>query len=41
MIDAGIFKSIWLEIFVVIVKVINRTATRILSGMILYETFMD
>ena len=41
MINVGISKSIWLEIFAVIVKVINRTATRIFSGMTLYETFMD
>ena len=41
MIDADISKSIWLEIFVVIIKVINRTVTRTLSGITLYKTFMD
>ena len=31
----------WLEIFAAIIKVINRTATRTLSGMTLYKTFID
>ena len=41
MINVGIPKSMWLKIFVAIVKVINRTATRTLSGIILYKTFID
>ena len=41
MIDAGIPKSMWPEILAAIVKVTNRTATRTLSGMTPYETFMD
>ena len=41
MIDVDILKSIWLEILAAIVKVINKIVTRILSGMTLYETFMD
>ena len=41
MINVGIPKSIWLEIFAVIIKVINRTATRILSDITLYKIFMD
>ena len=41
MINAGIPKSIWLKILAAIIKMINRTATRILSGITLYETFMD
>ena len=41
MINADILKSIWPEIFAAIIKVINRTATRILSGITLYKTFID
>ena len=41
MINVDIPKSIWLEILVVIVKVINKTATRILSNMTPYKTFID
>ena len=41
MINVDIPKSIWLEILAAIIKVINRTVTRILSGIILYEIFMD
>ena len=41
MINADIFKPIWLKILAAIVKVINRTATRILSSITLYKTFID
>ena len=41
MINADIPKSIWLEIFAAIIKMINRTVTRTLSGITLYKTFMD
>ena len=41
MINADILKSIWLEIFVVIIKIINKTATRTLSDITLYKTFID
>ena len=41
MINAGIFKSIWLEILAAIIKMINKTATRTLSNIIPYKTFMD
>ena len=41
MINAGIPKSIWLEIFAAIIKVINRIVTRTFSGITLYKIFMD
>ena len=41
MINVDIPKSIWLEIFAAIIKMINRTATRTLSGITLYKTFID
>ena len=41
MINVGIPKSIWLEILAAIVKMINRIATRILSGITLYKTFIN
>ena len=41
MIDAGIPKSIWPEILAAIIKMINRTATRILSSISLYKTFIN
>ena len=40
-INAGIPKSIWLEILVVIINVINKTVTRILSSITPYKTFID
>ena len=41
MINVGILKSIRLKIFVAIIKIINRTATRTLSGITLYKIFID
>ena len=41
MINAGIPKSIWLEIFAAIVKMTNKTVTRTFSGITLYKTFID
>ena len=41
MTNADIPKSIWLEIFAAIIKIINKTVTRILSSMTLYKIFMD
>ena len=41
MINVGILKSIWPEILAAIIKVINRTATRTLSSITLYKTFID
>ena len=41
MINAGIPKSIWPEIFAAIIKVINKITTRTLSGINPYKTFMN
>ena len=41
MINVGIPSSMWPEIVLIIVKVINRTAIRILARMIPYKAFMD
>ena len=41
MIYVGISKSIQPEIFVAIIKMTNKIIARILSGITLYETFMD
>ena len=41
MINADIPKSIWPEILAAIIKMINKTATRTLSGITPYKTFMD
>ena len=40
-INAGIPKPIWPEILAVTIKMINRIATRTLSGMTPYKTFID
>ena len=41
MINVDIPKSMWLKIFAAIIKVINRTVTRILSGITPYKIFID
>ena len=41
MINVDIPKFMWLKILAAIIKLINRTATRIFSNMTLYETFID
>ena len=41
MINVGISKFIWLEILAAIIKIINKTVTRTLSGMIPYKIFID
>ena len=41
MINAGIPSSIWSKIVSAIIKIINRTTTRILIRISLYKAFID